>query len=156
MNFNELVAKAAAGALSAEDCEQLVALEAEQRRSADAMRSQLDAARVSADSAKRELAAFQRREKITELAAKFDFSDPDYLGYLVERRQIDLDDPEQTEAFYQQLATEIPLFFSIALPSGAGSGVDNVFSAQDGIAEVRNQPSAGHIAKLLESAPEVI
>ena len=92
------------------------AAEAKLKAAEDARRT----AENERDSAKKEHAALIRRNRISELAAKYKCEAVDYLDFLAEKRGIDLADDTKAAEFIEKLKKEAPRYFAAEVKPGAG------------------------------------
>lgn len=95
------------------------------------------------DKAKSDLAKSERSVKISTLAAKHSFSDPEYLDYLATAKEIDLSDEDASSSFMKELGKNRPeLFKSSAKPGGGTgkSGKDDLSGAEARLKELMSKP----------------
>lgn len=95
------------------------------------------------DEAKANFAKSERTSKIAKLAAKHNFSDAEYLDYLTNASQLDLDDEGATTKYMTDLGKSKPqLFKSSAKPGGGtGTGGKNMSSAKERMDELMKKES---------------
>jgi DNA repair exonuclease SbcCD ATPase subunit len=95
------------------------------------------------DEAKENFANSERTSKIAKLAAKHSFSDAEYLDYLTNAKQLDLDDDTATAEYMKELGKSKPeLFKSTAKPGGGtGTGGKAVSSAKERMDELMKKDS---------------
>jgi galactokinase len=95
------------------------------------------------DEAKENFAKSERTSKIAKLAAKHSFSDAEYLDYLTNAKQLDLDDDTATAEYMKELGKSKPeLFKSTAKPGGGtGTGGKAVSSAKERMDELMKKDS---------------
>ena len=107
------------------------------------LRTQVDALTRERDDAKANLARFERTAKVSAIAQKHGFLDSDYLDYLANSKEIDLNDDGAVSTFMKELGTSRPeLFKSSAKPGGgtAGTGKDDVSSLEARLKELMGKP----------------
>lgn len=95
------------------------------------------------DEAKANFAKSERTSKIAKLAQKHNFSDAEYLDYLTNASQLDLDDEGATTKYMTDLGKSKPqLFKSSAKPGGGtGTGGKNMSSAKERMDELMKKES---------------
>ena len=94
----------------------------------------------------------QRRNRISELAAKHKCEDADYLDYLAEKNGVDLSDEAKTSEFVEKLKKEQPKYFAADIKPGAGPA-----DPPKGQPEPKPEPGdrIGSIIEQLNNAPEI-
>lgn len=103
------------------------------------------------DAAQKELQALRFRRRVDELADRYRFTDRDYLEYLCERGALEIDRPEQADAFMEELRGRLPRFFKTELKPGAGLPETARPDAADG--RTASDPAA-ELARMIAAAPE--
>ena len=103
------------------------------------------------DAAQKELRGLRFRRRVDELADRYRFTDRDYLEYLCERGALEVDSPEQSEAFMEELRTRLPRFFKTELKPGAGIPEPPLPAATGG--STTSDPAA-ELARMIAAAPE--
>lgn len=103
------------------------------------------------DAAQKELRGLRFRRRVDELADRYRFTDRDYLEYLCERGALEVDSPEQSEAFMEELRTRLPRFFKTELKPGAGIPELPLPAATGG--STTSDPAA-ELARMIAAAPE--
>ena len=103
------------------------------------------------DAAQKELRGLRFRRRVDELADRYRFTDRDYLEYLCERGALEVDSPEQSEAFMEELRTRLPRFFKTELKPGAGLPDTPPVAAAGGA--IVSDPAA-ELARMIAAAPE--
>ncbi len=92
------------------------------------------------------LKTIERKGQIKDLAAKFNFTNSDYLDFLATSKNINLSDENATTGFFRELEKSSPeLFRSTAKAGGgtlgsAGQGAQGVASAELRIKELLTKP----------------
>lgn len=86
------------------------------------LRAQVDALTRERDDAKANLAKSERSAKITSIASKHNFSDPDYLDYLANSKGVDTNDEGAIAGFMKELGTSRPELFKSSAKPGGGTG----------------------------------
>lgn len=88
-----------------------------------ALQTQVAALTQERDEAKASLAKSERTAAISKIATAHSFSDSDYLDFLANSKEIDLNDDGAVSSFMKELGTSRPeLFKSSAKPGGGTSG----------------------------------
>ena len=87
----------------------------------DQVRQELAAATAERDSAAGELRQIKRQTQLADLAAKYGFSDVEYLDFVLHKHNIAPDDAEKTTAFMQKFRQSNPHNFILPLQPGSGS-----------------------------------
>ncbi len=124
------------------------------------LQEQLAAVISERDAAAKELTELKRNASLRNIAEKYSFTDPDYLGFLMMQKQIRHDDPSGVAGFIDSLRRTSPRLFKLDLPSGipphqetekAGSAASPVSAAS----ARRGGGSAEDLIELLRDAPEL-
>lgn len=158
MTVTEIIAKAQTGALSNEECSTLSKAIEQGRVELEGVRNKLNSALHNEELAKSELASMVRRDGVKALAQKYSFTDHEYLDFLLNKKELNLEDSESIDSFMTQLSSENPKFFELEISGGSGSGVDNlIFTPKSSSAVGAGRiNSTGDIASMLDSAPEFL
>jgi len=119
----------------------------------DQIRQDLAAAAAERDSANGELRRLKRQNCLNDLAGKHGFCDVEYLDFVLDKHNIELEDTEKVNEFMQQLRQNNPRNFVLPLQPGAGS-------RPGALPEKRKYPSAGTsrmdaVELMLSGAPEI-
>jgi hypothetical protein len=61
------------------------------------------------------------RDSVSKVAAKYNFADPEYLGFLVKSGSVDLADEKKVSEFVKGLETSKPNLFKSTAKSGGGT-----------------------------------
>lgn len=99
-----------------------------------------------------ELATIKRKASISDLAAKFNFTDPEFLDFKASSAKIDLADEAKVKEFMDGLKTASPKMFKVDANSGGGSNPGN---GGDKGANYQAAKEKGSIAGMIAAAPEV-
>jgi chromosome segregation ATPase len=114
------------------------------------LRGSLQALSTERDSARQELDSMKFRQNVTELACKYNFTDPQYLEYLTVKGGVALEDSDKVKEFMDSLKETSPKLFKLELRPGGGSnpgiGTSGFLSAK----------AEGDVTKMLQNAPEVL
>jgi hypothetical protein len=73
------------------------------------------------DGLKADLDGMKFSGTVAKLAAENNFTDPEYLGYLVKSKKLAVDDPEAVKTFVGDLKKSSPKLFKVDTSSGAGT-----------------------------------
>jgi hypothetical protein len=73
------------------------------------------------DSASKELGSLKFSSAVSKVAGKHKFSDPEYLGYLVQSKDLNLEDEEAVSAFMKELEGNSPNLFKSEVKPGGGT-----------------------------------
>lgn len=126
------------------------------------LRGELEQVSGDRDGLARQLHELVRRGKVSELASQYRFSDPDYLAFLCEKHEIDLDSPEATANFMSGLEKTCPKLFRAELFSGVPRHPSPHRAPERGEADDPVPRSGGGVSNpadrlvgLLENAPEL-
>ncbi|MDD3154828.1 MAG: hypothetical protein PHS41_08165 [Victivallaceae bacterium] len=146
MSIEELIRKAAAGEVLDADGQKLLA------EYSPPDPAEVASLRAELESSRAELESMHRRSAITGIAQKHRFTDPEYLGYLLEKNQIDPRDEQHCGDFMTGLEKSSPQLFRSAVASGA--------LAVPPLPGSTGAPSAGgggraDLLAMLENAPAV-
>lgn len=121
------------------------------------LRTQVETLTKERDEAKTNFERSERTAKISALAAKHSFSNPDYLDYLAKSKEIDLNDEGAAAGFMKDLGKSNPeLFKSTAKPGGGTNPSAKVDSgAKTRLDELMKKPNlssreAGEVIELSE------
>lgn len=170
LKIHEIIAKAARKPLSAEECAELKAMAEGSTPDCDSgnteitrLRNELANAINERDTAINQLAAATRKTRINALAAKHRFCDPEYLDFLAQKENLNLDHEEEIDSFIQKITGEKPRFFDLDLNPGAGGGANhpgtaNPFNSTTTAASAPPflRTGAKEIARMLEDAPDAV
>lgn len=115
------------------------------------LRRRADATGAERDAAQKELRELRFRRRVDELADRYRFTDRDYLEYLCERGALEMESPEQTEAFMKELRGRLPRFFKTELKPGAGIPETPLPAATGGA--TASDPTS-ELARMIAAAPE--
>jgi hypothetical protein len=111
------------------------------------LRSAAESACAERDRLAGELGIVKRAAAVKRLAEKHNFTDPDYLDFLLQKREVAMDDHAAVEAAVNGLKNEIPRFFRVDIHSGpaekAGSCPGRDSDRTDLTTMVSNAPEAG-------------
>ena len=106
--------------------------------------------RDEAVSAKTEL---EFKNQVSALAGKHNFIDPEYLGFLVRKNQLDLGNEDAVNGFVAGLQKDAPKFFKVETASGAGT---QTTGAGDQIKAAYDAAKAqGDINAMIANAPRL-
>lgn len=86
-----------------------------------ALQKQVNELTKERDEAKASLAKSERTSAIGKIAGKHNFSDPDYLDYLANSKEIDLNDESAVAGFMKELGNSRPELFKSSAKSGGGT-----------------------------------
>ena len=86
------------------------------------LQADLASATKERDSAKANLAKMERTAKIQAISSKHNFSDAEYLDYLANSKQIDIDSEASVTEFMTNLTKDRPELFKSGAKSGGGTG----------------------------------
>ncbi|MPM51780.1 hypothetical protein SDC9_98531 [bioreactor metagenome] len=125
--------------------------EKQQLPEAERVRRELSELTAQRDAAAEELKRRKRDDAVKALAAGQRFNDPEYLDFLLARRNIDPGDADRTEPFLREFRATNPRFFNVELKSGSGSRPD--VRANHPLA---SGGGASAIAAMLADAPEIL
>ncbi len=167
LKIHEIIAKAAGKPLSDEECAELKAMadmsNANNQEESEIIRLQRELAGAirERDDAKNQLKCAIRKNRVQQIAAQYRFSDPEYLDYLAQKENVNLDNHDDTDKFIQKINQAKPRFFDIEINSGAGGGCQPSTPSTNPCSHTHaaSAPSsfrAGHkeIARMLEEAPD--
>ena len=102
-----------------------------------ALQTQVDALTKERDDANAKLAKSERTAKISAIAGKHNFSDSDYLDFLMNSQEVDLDDEGAVSGAMKKLGETRPeLFKSTAKPGGGTGGNGGKPDAKSGQARI--------------------
>ncbi len=96
------------------------------------------------DAARSELGELRFRHKVTELAAKHRFADPEYLAFLCRRRNLEPAMEQEFETFMAELKDQSPRLFRIDVKPGIAP-----------VSAPAADPEPASVADMLMNAPEV-
>ncbi|MBE6368590.1 MAG: hypothetical protein E7056_00325 [Lentisphaerae bacterium] len=119
----------------------------------DRVKQQLQAAASQRDSAAAELKELKRQNLLSKAAAKHGFNDVDYLDFILQKNQIEVEDPQQLAGFLDEFRKSNPRYFSLPLKPGSGSRPGNSSNAA-GMAEYGNGRFDA-VQQMLAGAPEL-
>ncbi len=126
------------------------------------LRGEVEQLTSDRDGLARQLDSMIRRGKVGELAARHHFTDPDYLAFLCEKHQLDLDSEEAVEHFMAELSGKCPKLFRVELFSGVPRQnppgeirAENHTPGNPAAENIRNNNPADRLVGLLENAPEL-
>ena len=102
------------------------------------------------ESFEKEQTDVRRRELIHNLAAQYSFSDPAYLAFLANDKNIDLTDADAVENFMTELQNHSPKLFELELNPGSASGISVQPQQNCG----RLSGNSCSLAQLLADAPD--
>ena len=91
----------------------------------DRMRKELHETARERDTHAAELKKLKQDHSLSSIAADYNFNDVEYLGFILQKNQVQLDDPGAIKSFMQQLKADKPRFFNLPLKQGAGSRPGN-------------------------------
>lgn len=114
----------------------------------EGLRQQLATAENEKSAAATQLAELRFRGEIAQLAAQYNFTDPDYLEFKFRRANLEVSDRDRATSFMEELKQSNPKLFKVALPSGTG-GTGAVLSARPA-----GRP-AGALEALIAVAPAI-
>lgn len=154
MDLRSIIARATAGEpLSEAERKELASFDFNGGESPElpALREQLQAAEQERDTARHELEELRFGYRVTELAGRCGFTDPEYLKYLFSRKGISPDQSEAAETYLAELKEQSPKLFRLDLRPGAGP----LPAPAPGNGSAAGTHPADELARRLESAPEI-
>lgn len=86
------------------------------------LQDQIDALTKERDEAVSKMTAYERSGKVRSIADKHSFSDADYLDYLLNSKQIDLEKESDVSNFLRDLSSNRPELFKSSAKPGSGTG----------------------------------
>jgi len=86
------------------------------------LQKQVETLTTERDEARRQLSARDFTAEVGKLASAHKFDNPEYLEYLITKKNIDLKDENAVSAFFKELETAAPSHFQSNAHPGSGSG----------------------------------
>ena len=83
---------------------------------------QVDDLTKERDEARRQITARDFTAEVGKLASAHKFDNPEYLEYLITKKQLDLKDEAAVSQFFKELETSVPSHFQSDAHPGSGSG----------------------------------
>ena len=99
-----------------------------------------------------ELATIKRKASISDLSAKFNFTDPEFLDFKASSSKLDLADEAKVKEFMDGLKTASPKMFKVDAASGGGS---NPGGGDKGNVDYNKAKEQGNIAAMIAASPEI-
>ena len=99
-----------------------------------------------------ELATIKRKASISDLSAKFNFTDPEFLDFKASSSKLDLADEAKVKEFMDGLKTASPKMFKVDAASGGGS---NPGGGDKGNVDYSKAKEQGNIAAMIAASPEI-
>lgn len=87
----------------------------------NSLKKQVADATKRADEAESKYSDMEFKSSVSEVAAKYNFADPEYLGFLVKSGNVDLADEKKVTEFVKGLETSKPNLFKSTAKSGGGT-----------------------------------
>ena len=112
------------------------------------LRSAAESAEAEKQRLSEELGALKRSAAVSTLAERHKFTDPGYLDYLLQKKDVCMDDPAAVEAAVALLKEECPRFFRVDIVPGTSSGI-----VPEQTADCRTMRQ--DLAAMVKNAPEV-
>jgi len=120
-------------------------------RQLDTLKQQLGQAQQERDAALGARTELEFRTRVAELAGKNRFTDPDYLGFLAKKQNVDLNDQAAVDGFLTKIRQDCPKFFRIETAGGAGSA--NEHRPAGGAYAAAT--ASGNIEAMIAAAPRI-
>lgn len=99
------------------------------------MRQELRNTACERDNHAAELKKLKQNQALNSIAKDYNFNDVEYLEFVLQKNNVQTDDPQAVKNFMQQLKADKPGFFDLPLKSGAGSrpgkAPENIFTGKD-------------------------
>ncbi|MBE6370784.1 MAG: hypothetical protein E7055_01755 [Lentisphaerae bacterium] len=86
------------------------------------LQKQVDDLTKERDEARRQITARDFTAEVGKLASAHKFDNPEYLEYLITKKQLDLKDEAAVSQFFKELETSVPSHFQSDAHPGSGSG----------------------------------
>lgn len=86
------------------------------------LQKQVETLTAERDEARKQLTARDFTAEVGKLASAHKFDNPEYLEYLITKKQLDLKDEDAVSAFFKELETSAPSHFQSDAHPGSGSG----------------------------------
>jgi len=128
-------------------------LKKEMGKELEKLKKQLSDELTAKEAAAGELNSLKRKASISELAAKHNFTDPEFLDFKVSTAKLDLGDEAKVAEFMNSLKTASPKMFKVDGKPGAGSSPGG--TADQGNANYLAAKEKGDIAGMVAAAPVV-
>ena len=119
----------------------------------DRMRKELHATAQERDNHVAELKKLKQDRSLNSIANDYSFNDVEYLEYILQKKHIQLDDPQAVKVFMQQLKADKPKFFNLPLKPGAGSRPGN---AAENVVPDSNLKRMDALEFMISNAREII
>lgn len=116
------------------------------------LKQQLAAELTAKETAANELNSLKRKASISDLAAKFNFTDPEFLDFKASSSKLDLADEAKVKEFMDGLKTASPKMFKVDAASGGGS---NPGGGDKGNVDYSKAKEKRDIGGMIAAAPEV-
>lgn len=117
-------------ALEDKDLTEQEKLKKESERQAAKQAAELAKATKERDEALARIADFEFKNRISDIAEKHGFIDPEYLGYRLKQGKIELDKDDSIADFIAELEKAQPALFKSSVRAGGGTASGNVAGAQ--------------------------
>lgn len=111
------------------------------------MQLKLEQAGNDKSAAESMLAEMQFRAAVTNIAGRYNFSDPDYLGFKLKTAGIELNDDAQAATFMDELKKSSPKLFKVNAIPGSGNAMHHIHEPV--------QRTGGTIEAMIAAAPQI-
>lgn len=116
------------------------------------LKQQLAAELTAKETAANELNSMKRKASISDLAAKHNFTDPEFLDFKASSSKLDLVDEAKVKEFMDGLKTASPKMFKVDAASGGGS---NPGGGDKGNVDYATAKDKGDKVAMIAAAPEI-
>ena len=116
------------------------------------LKQQLAAELTAKETAANELNSMKRKASISDLAAKHNFTDPEFLDFKASSSKLDLADEAKVKEFMDGLKTASPKMFKVDANSGGGSDPSK---GKGGNVDYATAKEKGDKVAMIAAAPEI-